>query len=359
MQIAGFIIADVRTLDKQKGTTKQLTLANTTKQDLIISAYKPDEEFEKKFRLEAGIEEGVWEFVRNHLKQLPVFSIHGNIAEAVAERQNYLLFDRMIAFHVQRGVSVPMSAAEFYQGLAQRFDEREGMYFLPEQAAEYDRKRRTVKRFRQLSLFVFDEASAIQWLKQQLARKPQTFQELHPLFMKEIQGWQKHEKMLELSDLLEQNFLIYNDDNSIPAQIVSWMKQSDELRGIISEEIEAGRLYKDKGALQIIDTSPEISKLVNRAKSRWYVPNPHRAADLEKLREKSLLKEFEEYKQFKGRKMKQFRLEAVRAGFKKAWQERDYQTIISIAEKIPEKVLQEDQKLLMWYDQAVTRMGDK
>ena len=55
--------------------------------------------------------------------------------------------------------------------------------------------------------------------------------------------------------------------------------------------------------------------------------------------------------------MKVFRLEAVRAGFKKAWQERDYATIITVARKIPEKVLQEDPKLLMWYDQAVTRMG--
>ena len=50
-------------------------------------------------------------------------------------------------------------------------------------------------------------------------------------------------------------------------------------------------------------------------------------------------------------------MEAIRAGFKKAWQERDYQTIINVAEKIPNKVLEEDPKLLMWYDQAVTRMG--
>lgn len=42
----------------------------------------------------------------------------------------------------------------------------------------------------------------------------------------------------------------------------------------------------------------------------------------------------------------------VRAGFKKAWQEHDYATIIAVAEKIPETVLQEDPKLLMWYDQG-------
>ncbi len=53
-----------------------------------------------------------------------------------------------------------------------------------------------------------------------------------------------------------------------------------------------------------------------------------------------------------------FRLEAVRAGFRKAWQERDYATIITVAGKIPERILQENPKLLMWYDQALTRTGD-
>lgn len=39
------------------------------------------------------------------------------------------------------------------------------------------------------------------------------------------------------------------------------------------------------------------------------------------------------------------------------WQERDYAVIIAVADKIPGSVLEEDPKLLMWYDQAVTRMG--
>jgi len=47
-------------------------------------------------------------------------------------------------------------------------------------------------------------------------------------------------------------------------------------------------------------------------------------------------------------------LESTRAGFKKAWQEGDYGTIIAVARRIPDDVLQEDPKLLMWYDQAVT-----
>ena len=94
-----------------------------------------------------------------------------------------------------------------------------------------------------------------------------------------------------------------------------------------------------------------------KGKDRWYVPDPNKAGDLEKLRERSLLKEFEEYRASSQKRLKVFRLEAVRTGFKKAWQERDYATIIAVARKIPEKILQEDPKLLMWYDQAVTRMG--
>ena len=41
----------------------------------------------------------------------------------------------------------------------------------------------------------------------------------------------------------------------------------------------------------------------------------------------------------------------------RAWQERDYAVIVAVADKIPNNVLEEDPKLLMWYDQAVTRMG--
>lgn len=334
---AGFVVADVRTLDREQGSFNQVTAAGAVKQDLIISCYKPTGELEARFTLEAGTEEGVWDFVRSHLKQLPVFVSKDDQAELIAERQNYLLFDRMVAFHVQRGISVPISAAEFYAGLDQRFSERDGMYFLPEQVAEYDRKRMTVREVLQIDLFVTDEASALQWLKQQLLKKPQTFQELHPQFLREIGGWQKHEKPLELKELLEQNFLSYDGNGEVPNQIHSYLSSNfRELRN----------LPKDDEHLRA------------KAKDRWYVPDPNKASDLEKLREKSLLKEFEEYRESSQKRLKVFRLEAVRAGFKKAWQERDYATIIAVANKIPENVLQEDPKLLMWYDQAMTRLGD-
>jgi hypothetical protein len=279
--------------------------------------------------------------VREHLYQLPVFVSKNGQAEAIAERQNHLLFDRMVAFHIQRGVMVPLSAAEFYAGLSKSFPERDGMYFLPEQVAEYDQKRMTVKEVLQLALFVTDEASSIQWLRQQLTRKPLTFQEVHPQFLRELGGWQKHEKPLELFEILEENFLRYDGTGPIPEQIWSWMQKSATLRERIKGQ----------------DRESADTSLRTEAKDRWYVPDPNKAQDLEKLRERNLLREFEEYKTFKGRQLKVFRLEAVRAGFKKAWAERDYQAILDVARKIPEQVLQEDPKLLMWYDQALTRTG--
>jgi hypothetical protein len=87
------------------------------------------------------------------------------------------------------------------------------------------------------------------------------------------------------------------------------------------------------------------------------VPDPSEAADLEKLHEKALLKACALSQASTARKLKEFRLEAVRAGFKKAWQECDYAPITAIARELPDAVLQEGQKLLMWYDQALARSG--
>lgn len=338
LQRAGFVVADVRILDKGQGTYKQMTTAGAVEKDLAISAYKPNFGLEERFKLEAGTEEGVWDFVRTHMRQLPVFVSKDGQAEAIAERQSFLLFDRMVAFHVQRGVTIPVSAAEFYAGLAQRFSERDGMYFLSEQAAEYDRKRMTVKEVLQLDLFVKDEQSAIQWLKQQLTKKPQTFQEVHPQFIKELGGWEKHEKSLELLDLLQENLLRYDGSGEVPSQIHGYLSSNfKELRS----------LEKDDPTLRA------------KAKDRWYVPDPRKAIDLERLRERSLLREFEEYRDGTHKKLKIFRLEAVRAGFRRAWQDRDYATIVAVARRIPDNVLQEDQKLLQWFDLAVTRSGEE
>ena len=334
---AGFILANVSSLDKKQGSFNAVNNTTSVKQDLIISAYKPNGGFENRFKREATTEEGVWDFVRTHLKYLPVTKRQGALLQVVPERDPRILFDQMIAFYVLKGYLVPISSQEFQIGLTQRFIERDGMYFLPEQAAEYDRKKMTSGEPVQTSLFVSDEASSIQWLRQLIKEKPQTFSDINPQFMQQLGGWSKNETQLDLRELLNQNFLCYDGNGEVPSQIHSYLSSNfKELRN----------LPKD---------APDLRA---KGKDRWYVPDPNKAGDLEKLRERSLLKEFEDYRTSSQKRLKLFRLEAVRAGFKKAWQERDYATIITVARKVPENVLQEDPKLLMWYDQAITRMGE-
>ncbi len=332
---AGFIIANVSALDKQQGSFKAVNTPTAVKQDLVISAYKPNGGFEERFQKEAQTEEGVWDFIRTHLKYLPVTKRQGVSLQMVPERDPRILFDQIITYFVRSGYPVPISSQEFQNGLAQRFIERDGMYFLPDQVAEYDRKKMSSSELQQTSPFVSDEASVIQWLRQLLKEKPQTFADINPQFMQQLGGWSKNEEQLDLRELLNQNFLCYDGKELVPEQIHAYLSTNwKELRN----------LPKDDKAL------------VAKASDRWYLPDPNKAGDLEKLRERALLKEFEDYKQA-GKKLKVFRLEAVRAGFKKAWQDRDYLTIVAVADKIPNNVLEEDHKLLMWYDQAVTRLG--
>jgi len=359
LQVAGFVIADVRTLDKQHSTFQQITASAAVKQDLIISCYKPDVEIEERFVNLSGTEEGVWDFVRTHLKQLPKIVVEKGKMQIVAERQNYLLYDRMVAFYLQRNVLVPLSSAEFYRGLEEHFPSRDGMYFLPEQVVEYDKTKMKIPDLAQIEIFITDEVSAIQWLRQLLKDKPQSFQDIHPQFMREIAGWNKTEKSLELSLILEENFLKYDNQSDVPSQIHTYLSTNwKELRN----------LPKDDPALKA------------KAKDRWYVPDPNKQADLNQMREKALMREFwkylpDDYKPknlidlqieipdlpkttrelISGKKYKEVRAEAVRAGFKFCWQNRDYETIILVAKRIPSTLLEEDPKLLMYYDQAITR----
>lgn len=304
---AGFIIADVRTLSKEKKTVMQYKSDNTVDQDLVISAYKPNQRFQEGFILKAGTEETVWDFVRQHLEHIPVVvdSDKDGKIDMIAERQSFLLFDRMVAYHIMHGIAVPLDATAFYRGLDDRFLKRDNMYFLPSQVNEYDMARaiNDIEDI-QFSLFVSNEKSAIGWLYQQLdansGEGPQTYAELMPKFMQELKAVDKCEKMPELSVILEENFL------------------------------------KDEDG-------------------KWYIPDLTKSGDIAKLREKNLLKEFQEYLSSKG-KLKVFRSEAIRAGFAKLWKDKDYAAIVAMANRLPEETIQEDQNLLMYYDISLSRV---
>ena len=300
LSVSGFIIADVRTLNKEKRTINQFNAKGAVDQDLIISVYKPKDSFKRNFLAQAGSELTAWTFVQQHLSNLPITVIKDNKIELIAERQPFLLFDRMVAYHIINGLSVPIDAADFYKGLDEKFLKRDGMYFLSDQVNEYDTARilNDVEPI-QFELFVTNEKSAIAWLYQQLDNS-QTYSELQPKFMQEIKAVDKYEKIPELNTLLEENFLMNTD-------------------------------------------------------GRWYIPDVNKEADVVKLRDKKLVKEFEGYMETKG-KLKLFRAEAIRAGFAKLWGDKQYKLIVEIADRLPESVIQEDDKLLMYYDISMGRI---
>ncbi len=335
LQQAGFVVAEVTALDKVQGSYRQVTSTTAVKQDLVISAYKPNGGLEQRMAQRGATPDSAWDFVQAHLRQLSVTKVKDGALEFIVEREPRRIYDRLVAWFVRHDAPVPLSSDEFLSGLRSRFPERDGMAFLNEQVGLYDKKRAQVAQAPQMELFVSDERSAIDWLADFLKQRPSTYQELHPEFITQLgAGWKKHEAKPELSALLENNFLRYEGDGDVPSQIHSYLSHS----------------YREMRGLEKID-----SQLKAKAQDRWYVPDPNKAQDLEKKREKALLKEFESYQASTGRKLKEFRLEALRAGFRVAWASKDYKAIIETAQKIPEEALQEDEKLLLWYDQALTR----
>lgn len=296
VESAGFVVADVRILDKQQKSFNAVNRAGAVDQDLVITAYKPSEQFEFRIKKALGTQEAGAEFVRQHLAMLPIapFSINGKL-EVVAERTKHLLFDRLVAYHLQHGLSIPISAADFYIQLEREFYERDGMYFLPDQAARYDaaRVRTDVE---PLSLFVKDERTALQWVRNRLQEEPQTLGELTPKFMQEIQTLENYEALPELRDLLKENFIPGDD-------------------------------------------------------GRWRVPNPDSERDIEAMRRKALLRVFESYTKFGGQ-LKTFRKEAILEGFKHCWQTKQFGIIVAVCEKIPAKILQDIQEFVQFYDIA-------
>ena len=299
---AGFVVADTRVFDKDHLSYRQVTADNAVKHDLVISAYKPAEATEHSFEVAGGSEDTAWVFVREHLSRIPVTEGMRGRALVVRERQADRVYERMVAYHVARNALVPMTAAEFYAGLEQRFPLRDGMYFLPEQTEEYERFRITFKELAAQVLFIRDESSAVQWLRQLLKDRPRAFADIQPAFMRELQsGLASWEELPELREMLEANFV-------------------------------------DDGA------------------GRWMVPDPKKSEHLDQLRTRALLREFRTYSTGRG-PLKKFRSEAVRAGFKDAWADRAFDTILAVGHRLPSDAFVEDSALLHYYRNAERLAG--
>jgi len=302
---AGFVIANVSALDKKQGSFKAVTTVTAVKQDLIISCYKPSSEFDNKFQQDKHTDKGIWEFIEEHLDHLPIHLAKERATTTVVERNPKILFDRLISFFVSHNLLVPIDAADFQKVLRERFEERDGMFFTHEQLLSYEEKKKEFPEYVQASIFVASEQDGIYWLKQRLEKEKMTYQDIQPDWMQSLATVRKGDTIPELMTILEENFL-------------------------------------------------------KNEEGRWYYPDAENLADLEKLRHKRLMREFNFYldaiNKPKAKKIKEVRVEALRAGFKECYQQKNFGTIVKVAEKIPQNLLLEDEFLLQFYDIAIMKV---
>ena len=299
LQGVGFVVVNVAALDKKQGSFKAVTSPTAVKQDLIITCYKPNDDLTKKFLTSANNAQNVWDFIEDLLEHLPVHLRKDNATTAVVERSPKILFDRLIAYYVQHGYQVPIDAADFQKGLKDRFVERDGMFFTAEQAIEYEEKKRETTSFVSLALLVGSEAEGIEWLKRKLEDGPKTYSDILPDWMQDLVKPKKGDTLPELMQILDENFL--KDENGY-----------------------------------------------------WHIPDLNDQAQLDAVKNKRLLKEFDVYVEAK--KVKNARLEALRAGFKECYKNKDFAKIIAVGDKIEEELLTTDEVLLRFYDIASSRV---
>lgn len=303
LQNVGFVIASVSALDKKQGSFKAVTTTTAVKQDLVITCYKPSKDLAEKIVGASERKETVWDFVQEHLEHLSVHIVKDSKTTTVVERSPKILYDRLISYYIQNGFVLPIDAAEFQQGLRERFVERDGMFFTAVQAAEYEEKRRATEGMVPMGIVVDSEAEGIAWLKNQL-KTPQTYQQIQPQWMQAINGIRKGDILPELKTILEENF-------------------------------------------------------IETAEGKWRLPNSQDDADMDALRRKALMREFNLYRDQALRpksKLREVRVEAIREGLSQCYKAKDFATIVAVCNKIPENLLNEDPQILMFYNMAQNKI---
>lgn len=304
LQTAGFVISSVTDLNKGRAGLHGIVGVVAVNQDLAISCYKPTDELINKFEQSTNKSVNAMDFIEELLHHLPVHLEKNNSTTAVIERSPKILYDRLISYYVQHGYAIPMDAQEFQKVLRERFIERDGMFFTASQTVEYESQKEKTDGIVPMALFISSEAEGIEWLKRELA-EPQTYQEILPNWMKDMVAPKKGDVLPELATILEENFI------------------------------------KDEDG-------------------KWRKPDAEKAADLEILRGKKLMKEFtlylEQASKPKAKRMKDTRLEVLRYGFKECYKQKNYQAIVTVGDHIQESLLQEDEVLLQYYDIASMRV---
>ena len=281
---AGFIIAQVTVLDKQQGSFKQVTSSGAVKNDLVINAYKPQQHLDEHFlkRVGEGLEK---DFVQDLLEHLP---IEPNIG-----RTEQMLFSKLLAYYVQRGYEIRLNARQFYTLLRDNFKLIDGYWFTGNQVLTYEewKKRHGLKGIRpgQQIAVVGDEKSAIAWLYNYLD-EPKEYSEIFTASRKITAGVE--DQVPELKELLDKNFVFENGRYRRP--------MTEKEREAVEEQ---------------------------------------RQKDLEKAFD-AILKDARS-----GKKLKEVRKEAVIHGFTRAYQQKHYEDILTVAKHLHKKIIENSSEI--------------
>ena len=298
---AGFMIANVAVLNKGQGGMRAVSSPTAVKEDLAISCYKPSSDIRN---INCSPEIALWDFVEEHISHLTKYASSNGQTKFIQERDPRIIYGRVISHYVQNGLEVPIDATTFLKQISKHFKERDGMIFTAAQVAEYDEKKQKSPEFVPLGIIVFDETSGIEWLKNKLRDHPQKRQDILSDWRMAIADARKGDIIPELDELLEENF-IRNDDGS------------------------------------------------------WRLPNINDDVDLEALRTKALLKEFNIYLDVCNNPrgiLGDVRAEAVLAGFRQCYNAKNFGEIKLIGDRINQDLLRQDPYLLQYYQAACRRI---
>lgn len=295
MSKAGFIVSQVSVLDKKQGSFNQVTASGATKSDLVISAFKPDADFQRKFSLQSG-QNLEAEFVGNFLQVLEI--------KPSIERTEKMLYSKMLAYYIQNGYEINQDAKTFYKLLNANFIEEDGFWFTSDQINSYIEYKKYAKlneieeiKSGGLFLFVTDEKSALVWLHNFL-NQPKSFSEVSVAFnqLANIQD----DQVPELRNLLEENFVF------------------------------EGGLYR----------RPKSEEEHNQITEK---------------RQKQLWKQFESIliqAQTERKKIKEVRKEALTYGFERCYKDKRFKDILTIASKLHPSILENNGELADFVEAA-------
>jgi hypothetical protein len=282
-------------MDKKQKTFKQMTAPGSTKNDLIINAYKPKSSFARNFIKNAG--EGMeLDFVNQQLIHLP---IKPNI-----ERTEKMLYSKMLAHYIENGFKIKYNSTEFYDLLYENFTELDGYWFLMEQANEYNKCKSglnldQLKEIKdgQKSLFISDEKSAIAWFYFFLD-VPKDYNTIFTAYQKVLM--KSKDEIPEPRALLDNNFIF----------------EGDKYRRPLNKQ-EKQKLNQNREK----ELNKEFNLLLTRAKEQ------------------------------KG-KIKTIRLEVLLYGFTKLYKEEKYEEILIIANKLYNTTLESFGEIMDFVDIA-------